>query len=125
MNPAQTTKGTQNSTTGASPFTQIQELEKREKERSEKELAAMQVEKEEVTQSIAKKEAQATEELKGKAKAELKEHSEKELTKILSAATKEAESEVATIESQGKKSESSAVKELVNIAKDPRSLFGE
>lgn len=123
MNPTQTTQGSQNSSTGTSPFTQIQELEKREKERIEKELVAMQKEKEEVSRAIAKKEILATEELKENAKAQLKKHSETELTQILSTATLDAEAQVSSVESQSKKNESSAIAELVNIAKDPTKLF--
>ncbi len=122
MNPTKTAQGSQNSSTGTSPFTQIQELEKREKQRCEKEVVAMQKEKEEVSQAIVKKEAQATEELKNKAKAELKKYSEKELTQILSQATTDAQGEVSSVESHAKKNESSAVQNLVNIAKDPNSL---
>jgi 2-succinyl-5-enolpyruvyl-6-hydroxy-3-cyclohexene-1-carboxylate synthase len=123
MNPTKTAQGSQNSSSGTSPFTQIQELEKREKKRCEVEVVAMQKEKEDVSQAIAKKEAQATEELKGKAKAELKKYSEKELTQILSQATEDAHTEVGNVESNAKKNESSAVEELVKIAKDPDSLF--
>lgn len=123
MNPTQTNQGTQNSSTGTSPFTQIQELEKREKQRIEKELAAMQKEKEEVSQAVVKKEIQSTEELKEKARAQLKEYSEKELTQILSTATADAESDVSSIESKAKRNESAAIAELVNIAKDPQQLF--
>ncbi|MBT4119739.1 MAG: hypothetical protein HOG89_01255 [Candidatus Peribacter sp.] len=123
MNPTQTTQGSQNSSTGTSPFTQIQELEKREKARVEKELVGMQKEKEEVSQAVAKKEAQATEEMKTAAKADLKKYSETELTQILSAAENEAESDVKDIESQSKGNEATAAKELVTIAKDPDSLF--
>lgn len=118
MNPTQTAQDPQNSSTGTSPFTQIQELEKREKERVEKELVAMQKEKEEVAQSVAKKEGITTDEYKEKAKAELKEYSEKELTVILSAATTDAESEVKRIESAAKNNEPAAVQELVSIAKN-------
>ena len=123
MNPTQTSTGDQNSSTGTSPFTQIQELEKREKERSEKEVIAMQKEKEEVSQSIAKKEAQSTEELRGRAKGELKEYSATALSQILQTAKEDAENKVQSVEEKTKKNESSAVKELVNIAKNPDSLF--
>ncbi|MDA0375802.1 MAG: hypothetical protein O3A80_00635 [bacterium] len=118
MNPTQTDQDPQNSSTGTSPFTQIQLLEKREKERVEKELVAMQKEKEEVSQAVARKEASTTEEYKKNAKKELKEYSEKELTIILSTATTDAELEVERIESAAKKNESSAVQELVSIAKN-------
>jgi len=118
MNPTQTTQDPRNSSKGSSPFTQIQELEKREKERVEKELVAMQNEKEEVVQAVAKKEASSTEEYKNNAKSELKEYSEKELTIILSKATADAESEVERTELAAKKGESTAVQELVSIAKN-------
>ena len=123
MNPSQTTQTTQNSSTGTSPFTQIQECEKQEKERTDKELNALQEENAEVTQSIAKKEVQATEDLKSKAKTELKEYSAAELTVILSDAKKEADEEVERIKSHAEKQESAVVDELVNIAKDPEKLF--
>ena len=123
MNPSQTTQTTQNSSTGTSPFTQIQECEKQEKERTDKELNALQEENAEVSQSIAKKEVQATEDLKSKAKTELKEYSAAELTVILSDAKKEADEEVERIKSHAEKQESAAVDELVNIAKDPEKLL--
>lgn len=123
MNSTQTAQGDQKTASGTSPFNQITELEQREKVRVEKEISAMQKEKEDVSQSVAKKENAAAEELKVKAKEELKEYSENDLKQILTKASKEAESDCVSMEQSASAKESDAVKELVNIAKDPDSLF--
>lgn len=123
MNSSQTTQAAQNSGKTASPFDQIRELERREKERVEIELSAMQKEKTEVTLSVAKKEEQATEEMKAAAKKELKAYSETELTSIVAAAKNEAKTECEQLEARYKEKKSAAVKMLVEKAKDPENLF--
>tara|TARA_Y100000310_G_C20576786_1_gene760839 strand:+ start:773 stop:1153 length:381 start_codon:yes stop_codon:yes gene_type:complete len=123
MNPTKTDDLTQNSAKTATPFDQIKELERREKDRVETETAAMQKEKEEVSQSIAKKEEQAAEEIKGAAKKELKEYSAAEMTTIIQASKKEAEQEAIAIESAYTGKKDSAVKTLVSLAKNPETLF--
>lgn len=123
MNPTQTAQSTQNSGTAATPFEQIKELERREKERVEKELLAMQREKEEVSVSVAKKEEQASEELKAQAKKELKQYSETELTSIVTEGQKEAEKECSALESSFESKKDAAVNMLVENAKNPDTFF--
>lgn len=123
MNPTQTADPTQNSGKSASPFDQIKELERREKERTEKELDAMLKEKEEVSQAVAKKEEQSSEEMKAKAKEELKAYSESELTQIVANGQEEAEKECTALESSYKNKKEAAVSLLLEKAKDPTALF--
>lgn len=123
MNSAISASQSQKSTSGASPFDQIAALELREKERLEIEIAGMQREKDEVFASVQKKEEQATEELKVKAKQELKQYSESELSKILTDAQKEAEADCEHIAAKAKAAEKDALAELLTLAKDPTSYF--
>lgn len=123
MNPMQTDDTTINSSSKPTPFDQIKELERRENERVEKELSAMQKEKVEVSQSVSQKNQEAQEALRMQAKKELKEYSEKELTSIISEAQKEAEKEEEKLEAAYTGKKDAAVKMLVQQAKDPNSLF--
>ncbi|MCA9370342.1 MAG: hypothetical protein KC680_00070 [Candidatus Peregrinibacteria bacterium] len=123
MNSTQTTQTTQNSGKSTSPFDQIKELERREKERVDKELSALQKEKEDAVQSIAKKEEQSAEEMKLKAKQELKAYSENELTSIVTQGNTEALEECETLEAGFKGKKAAAVDMLVAKAKDAESLF--
>jgi|GEM_PF-938562 len=119
----QTTATVQNSGTSTSPFSQIQELEQRENDRAEKEISAMAKEKEEIQKSSLKKEEQATEDMKGEAKKELKKHSETELSPILMAAKKESETQCQQLESISKGQSPKAINSIVAQAKDPEFLF--
>ena len=67
----QTATSTQGS---ASPFDKIKSLEESEKKRFEKEIAAMNKEKEEVEQALTQKEAKSKEELKEEALIQVKSH---------------------------------------------------
>lgn len=113
----------QNSSIAASPFSQIQELEQREKVRVDKEISAMAKEKDEVMNTIAKREEQALEELKMEAKKELKKHSETELSGILMNAKNEAESECDSLKSSSNERSKAAVKQLVDLASKADTLF--
>lgn len=108
---------------GASPFNQITELEKRENERVEKEISALEKEKQEVMTTCQNKEEEAEHNMRQKAKGELKEFSEKELSQIVDAAKKEAEAEAKKLEEEYKKFEASAAKDLAQKAKDPDFLL--
>ena len=123
MTSAQTTTTIQNSGHQTSPFDQIQELEQREMERLKKEISAMAKEKEEIIQSMEKKEEQATEELKNQAKKDLKKYSETELSTILANAQKESDEECKKLEAIYKSREASVIQTLVSKASDVDFLF--
>lgn len=108
---------------GSSPFDQIAALEQSEKQRMETEFAGMQSEKEEVSASVQKKEEQATEEMRQKAKQELKTYSENDLSEILSSTGKDAEKECAAIEEKAKSSEKVVLEKLMTLAKKPETYF--
>jgi len=80
-------------------------------------------EKDEVTQTIAKREEQALEELKSEAKKDLKKHSETELSGILMNAQHEAESECESLKSTSNERSKAAVKKLVDLASKADTLF--
>ena len=119
MDSTQTAQTPANSAQSTSPFDQIRELERRENERVETELSAMQKEKEEVSASVSKKEEQAMDELKTAAKKDLKEYSETELASIVATAKNEAGSECESLKSSSTNKKADAVKMLVEKAKDP------
>lgn len=123
MTSTQTTSTMQNSSSTTGPFDQIQELEQREKARVDKELTAMGKEKDEALQVIAKREEQATDELRVEAKKELKKHSETELSGILMNAKNEAVSECESLESTASDRSKAAVKQLVDLASKADTLF--
>ena len=123
MNPAQTAQRSQKTGSSTSPFDEITALEERENARTEKEISALQKEKEEVSQSLLLKEEQAREELRTEAKAELKAYSEKELGTIVQKAQREAEKECEALEEGSKKKKASVVKDLVTKATDPDFLL--
>lgn len=123
MTSTQTTSTMQNSSTTTGPFDQIQELEQREKVRVDKEITAMAKEKDEALQATAKREEQATEELKVEAKKELKKHSETELSGILMNAKNEAVSECESLETTSNDRTKAAVENLVKQASKAETLF--
>lgn len=83
----------------------------------------MHKEKEEVSKAVATKEQQASEEMKTKAKKELKEYSESELANMLNNAKTEADAECDKLESAYKSKEDAAVQEILSVASNPDSLF--
>ena len=119
----QTDDSDTNSAVKTTPFDQIKELERRENARVDTEISAMQKEKEEVSQAVQKKELEAQEAMKAEAKKELKEYSEKELSSILSQAQKDAEKEATDIESSYNGKKDAVIKNLLEKAIDPDSLF--
>jgi hypothetical protein len=123
MTSTQTTSTSQNSATATGPFDQIQELEQREKARVDKEISAMAKEKDEALQATAKREEQATDELKAEAKKELKKHSETELSGILMNAKNEAASECESLKSTSNDRSKAAVTQLVDQASKADTLF--
>lgn len=123
MNSTQTAQGDQKTASGTSPFDQITELEQRENARIEKEISAMRKEKEEVTQSVSVKEETAYEEMKAKAKQELKEYSNTELKAMLHTAEEEADAECSALKKAAATKEQEAVQELISIVKNSDSLF--
>lgn len=78
------------SATGSNPFDQIVALEEQEKQRVDKELAAMNDEKQQVAQSLSAKLETAETEMRDEAKAGLKEYREQELSKLLKDAEQSA-----------------------------------
>lgn len=83
----------------------------------------MQKEKEEVSQSVAKKEEQAAEDMKAKAKNELKAYSEQELAAIVANGKEEAQKECNSLESSFSSKQDAAVSMLIEKAKNPETLF--
>lgn len=118
----QTTAQAQNSGSTTSPFDQIATLEAAEAARIEKECSAMQKEKDEVMHSVNTKEQQGYDEMKDKAKAELKQYSEQELNSILSTAQSEAEAECNALEQEAGKRKAALVSDLTKKAADPSLL---
>ena len=116
----QTATSTQGS---ASPFDKIKSLEESEKKRFEKEIAAMNKEKEEVEQALTQKEAKSKEELKEEAKKDLKEFSAKELSKILKKAEVDAENESDAVTKDFSTKKREVAKELAGKAKDPSFIL--
>jgi len=107
-----TVSGKQGSST---PFDEITQLEKEEHKRIQKELDAMEREREEVEKAVADKTLKAENELKKKATQELKEYKEEELTKILNEATKEADKRTKELEATYDQHGQRATAHLVSI----------
>ncbi len=124
MNPTQTAPTDQNSSIASNPLDQIQELEQRENARADKEFSALNKEKDEVVQSITKKEEEAITGLKSDAKKDLKKHGETEVSTILMDAKNEASSECEKVEKTYASRKESAMKDLIAKATDPELLFG-
>lgn len=108
---------------GVNPFDEITHMEAQEKARAKKEIAAMEQERAEVEKAVAEKQAQAEEELKGKARTELKEYKETELAQILQNAEKEAERRCDALEKTFEANKVAAAKELVAAMTNPDSLL--
>jgi len=83
---------------GSTPFDEILSTENREKQRVQTEKEAMIREKEDLNQSLAKKEIDAEQKLKEEAKKELAEVRSKELSAVLKTAQKSAEKKAAKLE---------------------------
>jgi len=111
-------------TGGSTPFSQITQLEAQEKERVQKEIDAMEVERNEVEKAVEEKTFQAEEELKLKAGEELTKYKESDLSAILVTAKADAEKGIVALESQWKAQEKSATQLLVGkMTKDDSTLF--
>ena len=119
-----TSSGITSAIGGSTPFDQITQLEAQEKERVQKEIAAMEVERGEVEKAVNEKTFQAEEDLKLKAGEELKDYRENELSEILTAAKDEAEKNIRKLEEHCKAKEKSATQLLVQkMIQDDSHLF--
>lgn len=124
MNSTQTAQGDQKTASATSPFDQITELEKRENERVEKELAGLNAETEQKKAEIVKKEEEEKEQLRQKAKQDLKKYSETELSAVLADAKSASEKECKDLKSKADNNQASLVSKLTSDASNPEFLLG-
>jgi len=123
MNPTFSATGSQKTQTGSTPFDEITALEEQESARVEKEIEAMESEKEGAEQSLAKKEEAAEQEMKEQARKELLEYRETELTQIIKNAETEAVHETEKLEQDYEQRAPDAVKNLVHKLTDKDSFY--
>ena len=111
--------GTQ-ATGGSTPFDQITSLEKQENKRVQKEIDAMEKEREEVEQALKEKKEIGDQEIKDAARKELLEYRETELSLIIETSEKEATTESAAIQKAFESNQEGIVKDLLTkmISKD-------
>ena len=107
-------------TCGSTPFDQITSLEKQENKRVQKEIDAMEKEREEVEQALKEKKEIGDQEIKDAARKELLEYRETELSLIIETSEKEATTESAAIQKAFESNQEGIVKDLLTkmISKD-------
>ena len=123
--PSGATKSDENQQSKGAPFDAICTLEKEEAERRELEIAAMQTEEQEVRSSVDRKTKEGDQELRNKAKEELKEFRETELSTLIRAGAAEAAKEAEEIEASCKSTLPTVIETLVEQALDPSLLTQE
>lgn len=114
---------TEKSTGADTPFAHIIALEQQEQERVQKEISAMQEEEQNARQACAKREAAMEEELRIKAKDELKEYREKELAPILKMAEADAARRTKELETHFAKQSEELAQELIDLLASDDSPF--
>lgn len=105
--------GSAGTTGGSTPFDQITQLEAKEKQRVQKEIAAMALERSEVEKAVDEKTFQAEEELKIKAGEELKSYRETDLSATLMQAKEEATKESSALEDRWNANHQQATDQLI------------
>jgi len=110
-------------TKGGTPFDQILATEQQEKERAQIEIDAMRKVEEETRQSCAKKECEMEQELREKAKEDLKKYKEETLSPLLKIAEGEAAEAAKRLEELYKKNAESLTDTIAKKLTEPTSLL--